>query len=211
MRRASAPRHPADSLTGMTDDALAPGTRPTAVLVVGIPASGKSTVGRLLAERLGLCAFIEGDALWQMVVAGREDMGEPPTLGALAQLELRYRHGAMLATSFVDAGLSAVHVDNVYGDGVTAQLERMGGRPALVVLRPSVEAVVRRETERGSGAYQGWIGDGTLEDAVRTFDGWLAETPPVGLWVDSSEQSPDETVDAIIAGWDAALLDGRSG
>ncbi|SIO26867.1 AAA family ATPase [Agromyces cerinus] len=182
--------------------------RPTAILVVGAPASGKSTVGRLLAERLRPGAFIEGDALWQMVVAGREDMSDPPTDAALAQLELRYRHGAMLGRSFVDAGISAVHVDNIFGDGVAAQLDRMGGRPrALVVLRPSVEAIVRRETERGTGAYDGWIGDGTLADAVSVFDGWVGETPPVGLWVDSTGQSPDETVDWIMDRWDEALVD----
>ncbi|KRC59412.1 hypothetical protein ASE14_15110 [Agromyces sp. Root81] len=180
--------------------------RPTAILVVGAPASGKSTVGRLLAERLRPGAFIEGDTLWQMVVGGREDMGDPPTEAALAQLELRYRHGAMLSRSFVEAGISAVHVDNIFGDGVTAQLDRMQGRRALVVLRPSVEAIVRRETERGTGAYEAWIGDGTLADAVRTFDGWLGEAPPVGLWVDSTGQSPEETVDWIMDRWDAALI-----
>ncbi|MBM7831626.1 hypothetical protein JOE59_002331 [Agromyces cerinus] len=185
-----------------TDDA-----RPTAILIVGAPASGKSTVGRLLAERLRPGAFIEGDALWLMVVGGREDMSDPPSDAALAQLELRYRHGAMLSRSFVDAGISAVHVDNIFGDGVGAQLDRMGGgRRALIVLRPSVEAIVHRDTERGSGAYDGWIGDGTVADAVRTFDGWVGETPPVGLWVDSSEQSPEQTVDWIMDRWDEALV-----
>ncbi|MFB6610441.1 hypothetical protein ACFCVO_08985 [Agromyces sp. NPDC056379] len=179
---------------------------PTAILVVGAPASGKSTVGRLLAERLRPGAFIEGDALWLMVVAGREDMAEPPSEAALAQLDLRYRHGAMLSRSFVDAGISAVHVDNIFGDEVVAQLDRVGGRRALIVLRPSVEAIVRRDTERGSGAYDGWIGDGTLADAVRVFDGWLAETPAVGLWVDSTEQSAEETVDWIMERWDTALV-----
>ena len=181
--------------------------RPTAILVVGAPASGKSTVGRLLAERLRPGAFIEGDTLWQMVVAGREDMSESPSEAALAQLELRYRHGALLGRSFVEAGISSVHVDNIYGDGVAAQLDRMGGGPrALVVLRPSVEAIVRRETERGSGAYDGWVGDGTLADAVRTFDGWVGEAPSVGLWVDSSGQRAGETVDWIIDRWDEALV-----
>ncbi|HEY9324371.1 MAG TPA: hypothetical protein VIP50_05540 [Agromyces sp.] len=183
------------------DDAV-----PTAILVVGAPASGKSTVGRLLAERLRPGAFIEGDTLWQMVVAGREDMADPPSEAAIAQLELRYRHGAMLGRSFVEAGISAVHVDNIYGDGVAAQLDRMGGRRALVVLRPSVEAIVSRETERGTGAYDGWIGDGTLADAVRTFDGWVGESPPVGLWVDSTGQSAEETVDWIMDRLDEALV-----
>ena len=50
-----------------------------------------------------------------MVVAGREDMADPPSDMALKQLELRYRHGAMLSRSFVQAGIHAVHVDNIYG------------------------------------------------------------------------------------------------
>ncbi|WP_165877391.1 AAA family ATPase [Agromyces fucosus] len=179
---------------------------PTAILVVGAPASGKSTVGRLLAERLRPGAFIEGDTLWQMVVGGREDMADPPSDAALAQLELRYRHGAMLSRSFVEAGISAVHVDNIFGDGVTAQLDRMPRRRALVVLRPSVEAIVRRETERGTGAYDGWIGDDTLADAVRTFDGWVGEVPPVGLWVDSTEQTAEQTVDWIVDRLDSAIV-----
>lgn len=127
-----------------------------AVLVTGVQSSGKSTVGRLLAHRLEPASFIEGDDLWRMVVAGREDMADPPTEGALAQLELRYRHGAMLSESFVAAGISAIHVHNVYGGGVEAQLDRLGCRNALVVLRPSPEAVAEREAARGTGAYDAW-------------------------------------------------------
>lgn len=179
----------------------------TAVLVVGVQSSGKSTVGRLLAHRLEPAAFIEGDDLWRMVVAGREDMADPPTAAALAQLELRYRHGAMLSESFVAAGIFAVHVDNVYGDAVVAQLDRLDCRKALVVLRPSPEVVVEREAGRGTGAYDAWRPEGgSLLDAVRRFDGWLAETPPLGLWVDSSHQTPDQTVDWILEHWDDALV-----
>ena len=179
---------------------------PAATLITGVQSSGKSTVGRLLAERLAPGAFIEGDDLWQMVVSGRADMADPPSDAALEQLELRYRHGAMLSQSFVEAGYHAVHVDNIYGPSVMDQLRQLTCRRALVVLRPSVESVAERETRRGTGAYDAWRACGSLIDAVRRFDGWLAETAPVGLWVDSSDQSAEQTVDWILDHWDMALV-----
>ena len=112
----------------------------------------------------------------------------------------------MLSQSFVQAGIHAVHVDNIYGPAVIDQLDRVACRRALVVLRPSVEAVVERELRRGSGAYGAWRADGSLVDAVRRFDGWLAETPPVGLWVDSTDQSAEQTVDWILVHWDQAMV-----
>ena len=76
-----------------------------------------------------------------------------------------------------------------------------------MVLRPSVEAVVEREARRGTGAYDAWRSDGgSLVDAVRRFDGWLAETPPVGLWVDSTHQTAEQTVDWILEHWDQARV-----
>jgi hypothetical protein len=179
---------------------------PTAVLITGVQSSGKSTVGRMLAQRLVPAAFVEGDDLWRMVVSGRADMADPPTEAALAQLELRYRHGAMLSQSFVEAGIHAVHVDNLYGATVSQQLERVACRRALVVLRPSIEAVAEREAGRGTGAYDAWRGDRSLVDTIRRFDDWLAETPSIGLWVDSTHQSPEQTVDWILEHWDQAQV-----
>jgi hypothetical protein len=176
--------------------------QPRAVLVIGVQASGKSTIGRLLAGRFQRGAFIEGDQLWQMVVAGRQDMSAAPSDEATRQLQLRYRHGALLATSFVQAGFTAVHVDNMYGPAVAAHLQSMAVARSLVVLCPRPDAVEQRELSRGSTAYAGWIGSGTtMIDAIRRFDGWLRETPPLGLWIDSSDLTPEQTVDRIIDRW----------
>lgn len=41
-------------------------TDPIAVLVTGIQAAGKSTVGRLLAERFQRGTFIDGDTIGRM-------------------------------------------------------------------------------------------------------------------------------------------------
>ena len=180
---------------------------PTATLITGRAVLGQVHGGPPARAPAHPAAFIEGDDLWRMVVSGREDMADPPTPAALAQLDLRYRHGAMLSQSFVGAGIHAVHVDNVYGPAVAEQLDALTCRRALVVLRPSADAVVEREAGRGTGAYDAWRTDGgSLLDAVRRFDAWLAETPSVGLWVDSSHQTPDQTVDWILEHWDQAQI-----
>ena len=181
---------------------------PRTVVIVGVQGSGKSTVGAALAARLERAAFIEGDLLWQMVVAGRVDMSPQPTGEALQQLELRYRHGALLAESFVAHGFTAIHVDNIYGHGVVEHLASLRCARSLVVLRPRPDEVVRRELERGTNAYAGWVdAECSLLEAVEQFDQWLAETPRIGLWVDSTNQTVDETVTEIITRWDEAVVD----
>jgi len=46
------------------------------------------------------------------------------------------------------------------------------------------------------------MGQGTLEAAVGRFQLYLAATPRLGLWLDTTEHTPAETADAIIdGGW----------
>ncbi len=79
-------------------------------------------------------------------------------------------------------------------------------RPLYVVmLYPSIDAVVSRERARTKTAYRN-IGP-TLKDAVKTFYGWIDATQRLGLWLDSSEQTPDETVDEIMSRmWTEGLI-----
>jgi gluconate kinase len=176
-------------------------------LVTGAQAAGKSTVGRLLAERFDRGAFIEGDQMWKLVVSGAEDMGgTEPSDEAVRQYMRRLRHGAMLADSFFESGFSAVHSDIVMGDSMRPYLEMVSNRPLFVVmLYPSRDAVVARERARTKNAYRD-LGP-TLEDAVDTFYGWIDATERVGLWLDTSDQTAEESVDEIMArAWDEALV-----
>jgi hypothetical protein len=179
-----------------------------AILVVGVQAAGKTAVGQALARRFERGAFIEGDALWKMVVSGRCDMSPSPDPEAERQLALRYRHGAMLCESFVAAAFTVVHVDNMFGPTVERHLRSLRCPRSLVVLRPSIEAVERRDSARGGGAYAPWVPTGgSVRDAIGRFDEWIAATPPIGLWIDSSELDVEATVDEVIARWPESFVE----
>lgn len=178
------------------------------ILVSGIQAAGKSTVGPLLAGRFRRSAFVEGDLMWKLVVSGREDMSENPSDEAWRQLRLRYRNGALLADSLAAAGFVAVHADIIMGEDLASYPSLVPTRPLyVVVLSPTVEAVVARQEGRGGHAYRDWLAmGGSLEEAVAQFKSWLDATPRIGLWLDSSGQTPDETVDEIVRRLDEARV-----
>jgi hypothetical protein len=181
---------------------------PRAVLIVGAQAAGKTAVGQALARRLKRAAFIEGDVLWQMIVSGRRDMSASTDADAERQLALRYRHGAMLCESFVEAKFNAVHAENMYGPTVEQHVRSLRCPRSLVVLRPSIDAIERRYLERGGEAYLPWIPPGgSIRDAIRRFDDWIAATPSIGLWIDSSDIDVEATVDEMMARWPESFVE----
>jgi predicted kinase len=164
-------------------------------------ASGKSTVAQRLAERLPRCVHLRGDVFRRMIVSGRAEMDFELSEEALAQLRLRYRIAAEVARMYLDAGFSVVYQDIVIGSAL-ADVMRQLPRELLhvVVLCPSVEAVAAREAVRAKSGYAD-------SAAVLSFDRALrAGTPRVGLWVDSSALTVEETVDLILGRLDEAAI-----
>ena len=156
------------------------------VLVTGIPASGKSTVADLLARRFARGVHVKGDVYRRMVVAGREEMTADPSEEAWRQLRLRYRLGATTAEAYHEAGFSVVLQDVVVGAPLGEVVASIGRRPlVVVVLAPGTDTVAERERNRPKTAYRGEMSDITAMDAALR-----AETPRLGLWVDTSDQSP---------------------
>lgn len=173
------------------------------VLVTGISASGKSTVAELLAQRFERGVHVKGDVFRRMVVSGRAEMSASPSADGWDQLRLRYRLGAATADAYHAAGFSVVVQDVVVGHVLDEYVAAIRSRPRfVVVLAPRPDVVEAREAGRAKVAYR----DGAptvdaLDHALRH------ETPRLGLWLDSSDQRPDETVEEIIERADEARVE----
>jgi len=173
---------------------------PRVWVITGLMAAGKSTVAQALAERLHRSVHLRGDIFRKMVVNGREDMSPEPSAEALAQLELRHGLTVETARAYADAGFTVVLQDVILGShlaGILAGLEAYA--PGLVVLDPSLDVVAERDRGRAKTVYAGDWTPAALAQGLR-------ELPPTGLWVDSSAQSVDETVDYILANADQARV-----
>ncbi|GAA1574565.1 hypothetical protein GCM10009804_34200 [Kribbella hippodromi] len=178
------------------------------VLITGMQAAGKSTIAPMLAERLGPpAATLDGDVFYRGVVAGAADMTPDPSPEALRQLALRYDSTAMIAQHYADAGFDFVCSDIILAADVERWFDRLRGiEPYLVVLTPSVESIVEREIGRGgANSYRDWQEAGaTLADGVRALQAELAKIPRRGLWLDTTGQTPAQTVEKILADLPAA-------
>ncbi|MFF3967792.1 AAA family ATPase [Streptomyces griseorubiginosus] len=187
------------------------------VLVTGVMAAGKSTVAQLLAERLPRAAHVRGDVFRRMIVSGRQEYLPGAPDEALAQLRLRYRLSAATADAYAEAGFTAVVQDVVLGGELPAYVRRVRTRPLyVVVLVPDAGTVAAREAGRAKTGYGG-AGNGGAGYGGAGYDGeaWTvpaldealrASTPPIGLWLDTSGQTPAETVEAILTGRERARV-----
>jgi predicted kinase len=171
----------------------------TVFLVTGIQAAGKSTVAQALAERFERSVHVRGDLFRRMVVGGRAEMGPAnPPAEAIRRLRLRYSLAATAADGYADAGFTVVLQDIVLGSHLTEMVAAIRTRPLhVVVLAPRPEVVRKRDearqAERGKVAYK--PGD----EGVAGLDARLRrETPRIGLWLDTSDQTVHETVEEIL-------------
>ncbi len=170
------------------------------IVITGAMAAGKSTVAELLAHRLPRSVHVRGDVFRRMVVNGRVDMSPGAGPEAMSQLHLRYALAAHTADAYAAAGFDAILQDVIIGPELAGFVERITTPDRhLVVLSPSVSALEWRERQRDKTGYR-HFSPGALDEVLRR------ETAQIGYWLDSSAQSPDETVDDILTHLDLARV-----
>jgi adenylylsulfate kinase-like enzyme len=173
---------------------------PSQILITGIMASGKSTIAQRVAEKLPRSVHLRGDIFRRMIINGRVDMLPQPDNEALSQLRLRYELAAQVADSYCVAGFSVVYQDVIIGPILQDVVAMHQKWPLyVVVLCPSPAIAVERDAHRHKQVYHSWTPD-ELDHALRY------DTPKLGLWLDTSAMTVDETVEAIFAQLDAARI-----
>jgi len=177
---------------------------PAIILITGIMASGKSTVAQHLAERFAKSVHLRGDVFRRMIVNGRIEMGADYSQAAYDQLLLRYGLAAAAANTYYAAGFTVIYQDVIIGPVLNEVVEMVKQSPYspsiyLIVLCPSPEVVEQREATRSKTGYGSWT-PADLDNALRS------DTPRLGLWLDTSTLSVEETVDAILDQLDKAVV-----
>ncbi len=173
-------------------------------LVTGAQASGKSTVADLLARSFPRGVHVRGAQFYRWVVRGWVPFDAPDVAAARRDLELRYRLSRQAADTYAGAGFTCVVQDNIYGADVTAWLDALTAPAHLVVLRPSVPTLVRREAGRRAAT-----GKVAYSDTFTPVDNdaHLAGTDArLGLWLDTSDQTAEQTVAEVLAQAEASRV-----
>jgi len=162
-------------------------------IVTGIMASGKSTISQLLAEKTDYSVHVRGDEFRRVVVSGRAQVTMNPSEEAIKQLRLRYKLAAQVAQGYYSAGFTTIVQDNYLGEETKYFIDQFSLTPIyMITLCPSVQTVTEREISRNKTGYVHW-------DVKSLNDSLINENPRVGLWIDSSNQTPDETVTEILS------------
>jgi adenylate kinase family enzyme len=178
-------------------------------LITGIPGAGKTTVSRLLGERLERAAVIEGDLLQGWIVSGNVWPGDERAAESARQIQLNMRNQCLLARSYAEAGFTPI-IDYVIVS--QADLDAYRGRLQgldvhLVVLHPGRDVVIARERGREkSQRHERKHGLTIGEHFAHLERPLVEELSGVGLWIDNAALAPVATAELILANRDRARL-----
>lgn len=172
---------------------------PLTLVLTGVMAVGKSTVADLLAHHFHRSVHLRGDVFRKMIVEGRDPIEPPLGPEAIRQLELRRRLAALVAGEYRRAGFTVVLQDIYIGEDLSDVLSRLSPPLYLVSLTARTEIVAERERQRGKTGYGHW----SVRDLCSAF---ANETPRIGLWLDTSDITPEETVASVLANLDQARV-----
>jgi predicted kinase len=165
---------------------------PSVFVITGAMASGKSTIAQLLAEQFERGVHLRGDTFRKMIVTGREEFLPNSSQEAIEQLQLRYQISASVADLYVKSGFTVVVQDIIVGPMLKEFIDSIVSSPVfLIVLSPNEKTIRQREESRGKTGYGLW----TVTQLNQMLQ---VDTPKIGMWLDTSKLTPEETVEQIL-------------
>jgi adenylylsulfate kinase-like enzyme len=162
------------------------------LLISGVPASGKTTVAKLVAALLPRSGLIHGDDIHNLVISGRQHPDGSPPEEVDLQMVLRDRNISVLADNLAEAGFLPVIDDVVvYMPRLERLLAGIRTRPLFIaMLAPDLDAIQQRDRDRpDKHVFNIWS---HLDALMRR------EMSGFGCWIDSTRLTPHQTAAAVM-------------
>lgn len=161
---------------------------PQIVVLSGPPGSGKSTVGRVLAQRWPRAVHLHTDDFYRWIVSGYV----PPWLPeAREQNAVAMEAMAQVAERFAEGGYAVV-VDGIVGPWFLEPWRERGTPVSYIVLRPSLEAADHRARTRRDHPLQDLSVVARMHQAFEDLGAWEPHA------IDSTDLTVEDTAREVL-------------